>query len=100
MPDQLRPGHGNTCCSHKLGHAAIKLSGLHLKPEEIRVVREEIWVEIGLDGCEINSVIFSAGVVTHHCKTEQCEQEHGEKLGWKVVSLQTVGPRILSHKQR
>jgi hypothetical protein len=41
MPDQLGPGHGNACRSDKLGHAAIKLRGLKLKPEEICVVREE-----------------------------------------------------------
>jgi hypothetical protein len=33
-------------------------------------VREERGVEIGLDRGQINSVIFSAGVVTHYGKPE------------------------------
>jgi len=100
MPDQFGPGHGNASRSNELGHAAIKLRGLKLNSEEICVVGKKRRVKIRLDCSQVNPVIFSAGVVAHYCKAEQSEEKHGQQAGWKVVSLQTIAPRILSYKLR
>jgi hypothetical protein len=71
-----------------VGHPTVKLSSLELDAEEIRVMREEAGVQMGLDGGEINTIVFRTWVVTHDCETKQGKQQYGQKTCWRFVSLQ------------
>ncbi len=41
---------------------------MQLQPEKLRIVREECGVEIGFDRCQIDAVVFKAGVIAHDQK--------------------------------
>ena len=70
-------------------HAAVEDGGLHLQPEKICVVREECRIEVGFYGGQIDSVVFQAGMVAHHQKSQQREEKNARQFERKALAFQS-----------
>ena len=46
------------------GYDFVKDRGLQLNREEVGIVRIQTWVQVALDGGEVDAVVFRAGVIS------------------------------------
>ena len=74
------------------------MSGLELKPEEIRVVRIERRLQVGLDRSKINAVVLDSGVVAHHRETHHGKDQNQQQVDQGIVSLQPWELRIITFR--
>ena len=51
---------------NETGYPFVEESCLELYPEELGIMRIEGGVQIAFYGCQIDTVIFNAGVIAHH----------------------------------
>ena len=57
---------GNVSELDETGDPFVEESCLELHPEELGVMLVEGWIQVPFYGCQINAVIFDAGVIAHH----------------------------------
>ena len=64
----------------------VKDGGLELDGEEFGVVREERGIQIAFDGCEVEGVVFKAGMISHDEEGDDGEQEYERELWERPIA--------------
>jgi hypothetical protein len=70
LPQQLRCRHRNSGPIGKSGNPFVEQGGLQLSAEELGVVGVKRGIHVALYCGKIHTVVFNAGMVPHHDKSQ------------------------------